>query len=312
MESTSAKSLPRTFIEANASTLERGGKQCAREAKEHFGRWLWAFRNLPKEQFQAICGLLLLVHWCRQAVTERKDVPKTEAPCDQLREDLSDAFTGRFVSAPIQFLAETVEHYRIPKQFVFEPLEAFDRMWRFGQPANEAEMMATATRLGGALMRQLVHVLGIEKPDFEQAAMKLGQGLNLTWWLMALPEDLRQDTLHLAKSDFENCQLKPEKILWPEPAKELSHLVRSYGHRIDQLFAAGSSLYHHLNYDGQRVLRTLMGIGWKALSNARLDPQKLREPNGSFTEKDLFSLKARQFLGLDSPMPFGSENSDHH
>ncbi|MFO0454836.1 MAG: hypothetical protein ACK5Z0_02405, partial [Planctomycetota bacterium] len=60
------------------------------------------------------------------------------------------------------------------------------------------------------------------------------------------------------------------------------------------------------------VLRTLMGIGWKALSNARLDPQRLREPDGAFTEKDLFSLKARQFLGLDSPMPFGSEDPGHH
>lgn len=312
MESTSAKPLPRSFIEANASTLERGGKQCVREAKEHFGKWLWAFRNLPKEQYQAVCGLAMLVHWCQQAVAERKNVPRTEAPCDQLREDLSDAFTGRFVSAPIQFLAETVDHYRIPKQFVFEPLEAFDRMWRFGQPANESEMMATATRLGGALMRQLVHVLGIEKPDFEQAAMKLGQGLCLTWWLMGLPEDIRQDSVRLAKSDFDTCQLKPEKILWPEPVKELNHLVRLYGHRIDQLFAAGSGLYHHLNYDGQRVLRTLMGIGWKALSNARLDPQRLREPHGAFTEKDLFSLRARQFLGLDSPMPFGTDHEEHH
>jgi phytoene/squalene synthetase len=291
MESTSAKPLTRSFIGANASTLERGGKQCVREAKEHFGKWLWAFRNLPKEQYQAVCGLAMLVHWCQQAVAERKNVPRTEAPCDQLREDLSDAFTGRFVSAPIQFLAETVDHYRIPKQFVFEPLEAFDRMWRFGQPANESEMMATATRLGGALMRQLVHVLGIEKPDFEQAAMKLGQGLCLTWWLMGLPEDIRQDSVRLAKSDFDTCQLKPEKILWPEPVKELNHLVRLYWHRI---------------------LRTLMGIGWKALSNARLDPQRLREPHGAFTEKDLFSLRARQFLGLDSPMPFGTDHEEHH
>jgi len=55
-----------------------------------------------------------------------------------------------------------------------------------------------------------------------------------------------------------------------------------------------------------------MGIGWKALSNVRLDPQRLREPNEAFTEKDLFNLKARHFLGLDSPMPFAAEPAERH
>jgi|688.fasta_scaffold37914_2 phytoene/squalene synthetase len=302
----------RTFIKPTPHELERGAKQCVKLAREQFGQWLWAFRNLPKEQFQAVCALATLLHLAHSAIQERKDVPRTEAPCDQLREDLSDAFVGRFASAPLYFLADVVARYRIPKQFIFEPLEAFDRHWRFGQPANEQEMLATATRLGGALMRQLVHVLGYEQPGFEQAALKTGQGLTLTWWLLHLADDVRADKLRLSKSDFTACHLKPEKVLWPEPSKELNQFVRLYAQRIDHILAAGSSLYQHLNYDGQRVLRTLLGIGWKALSNARLNPSLLRESDGAFSDSDLFKLKARQFLGLDAPLPFASDDDHHH
>ncbi|MFO0263858.1 MAG: squalene/phytoene synthase family protein, partial [Planctomycetota bacterium] len=192
----------RTFIKPTPAELERGAKQSVKSAREHFGQWMWAFRNLPKEQYQAVCGLAHLLQLAQAASLERKDVPKTEAPCDQLREDLSDAFVGRYVSAPLYFLADVVAKFRIPKQFIFEPLEACDRHWRFRQPATEQEMLATATRLGGALMRQLVHVLGIEQPGFEQAALKTGQGLTLTWWLLHLADDVRADKLRLAKSDF--------------------------------------------------------------------------------------------------------------
>lgn len=302
---------PRTFIKPTPQELERGAKLSVKVAREQFAQWIWAFRNLPKEQYQAVCALANLLSLAQTAVVERKDVPRTEAPCDQLREDLSDAFVGRYVSAQLYFLADVVARYRIPKQFVFEPLEAYDRQWRFGQPATEQEMLATATRLGGALMRQLVHVLGYEHPGFEQAALKTGQGLTLTWWLLHLADDVRADRLRLAKSDFAASQLKPEKLFWPEPSKELNQFVRLNAQRIDHTLAAGSSLYQHLNYDGQRVLRTLLGIAWKALSNARLNPSLLRESNGAFSESDLFKLKARQFLGLDAPLPFGSEN-DHH
>lgn len=312
MEAPSPTTSKRTFLEVTPALLDRGGRACARAAREHFGKWLWAFRNLPKEQFHAVCGLAMLLKWAETAASERKNIPQTEAPCDPLREDLSDAFVGRYVSAELYYFTQTVEQFRIPKQFVFEVLEAFDRMWRFGQPATETEMLSTATRLGGALVRQLVHILGVEKPDFEPSALKLGQGLTLTWWLANLADDVRSDKLHLAKSDFEACQLKPERLLWPEPVKELNHFVRLYGHRIDQLLAAGSSLYQHLNYDGQRVLRTLMGIAWKTLSNVRLDPQRLRETDGALTEKDLFTLRARQFLGLDAPLPFGSDDPHAH
>lgn len=301
----------RTFIKPTPAELERGAKQSVKSAREHFGQWMWAFRNLPKEQYQAVCGLAHLLRLAQAASLERKDVPKTEAPCDQLREDLSDAFVGRYVSAPLYFLADVVAKFRIPKQFIFEPLEACDRHWRFGQPATEQEMLATATRLGGALMRQLVHVLGIEQPGFEQAALKTGQGLTLTWWLLHLADDVRADKLRLAKSDFTACQLKPERVLAPEPSKELNQFVRLNAQRIDNILAAGSPLYHHLNYDGQRVLRTLLGICWKALSNARLNPSLLRESGAAFSDSDLFKLKTRQFLGLDAPLPFGGDDEHH-
>lgn len=306
-----SSSAKRTFINPTPLELERGAKQSVRLARDHYGKWIWAFRNLPKDQYQAVCSLAHLLFLAESAVTERRNVPLTEAPCDQLREDLSDSFVGRYVSAPLYFLSDVVARYRIPKQFIFEPLEAYDRQWRFGQPDDEQEMLATATRLGGALMRQLVHVLGIERPDFEQAALKTGQGLTLTWWLLHLADDTRAGKLRLAKSDFTAVKLKPEKILWPEPSPELNQFVRLYGQRIDQLLAAGSSLYQHLNYDGQRVLRTLLGIGWKALSNARLNPNLLRETPGALSDSELFQLKARQFLGLDAPLPFG-EPEEHH
>ncbi len=308
---TATTSSKRTFIQPTTADFDRGAKACVRETKQHYGQWIWAFRNLPKEQFQAVCGLATLLHLGEQAIAERKDVSKTEAPCDLLREDLSDAFAGRYVSPVFYYLTEMIGHYRIPKQFVFEPLEALDRLWRFGQPANESELMATATRLGGALIRQLVHILGIEKPGFEQAALKTGQGLTLIWWLLHMADDIRSGRTRLAESDFTACGLKPAKVLWPEPVPELNQFVRMYAQRIDQLLVAGSGLYDHLNYDGQRVLRSLLGIGWKALSAARLEPSRLRDSQGAFSDKDLFALKARHFLGLDAPLPFGSDEPHH-
>jgi phytoene/squalene synthetase len=302
----------RQYIAPNLASLERGARGCRKLAKMSFGKWLWAFGNLPQEQRDGIYALLALLHFGNQALEVRAAVPKTESPCDELREDLSEAMVGRIASSELHFITHTVEQFRVPKQHVFDLLEGLDRIWRFGQPETYDEAQTTAVRLGGSFVLSAVHVLGINKPDFERFASHCGQAITLTWWLIHLVDDAERGTIRLPKSDLMECEVDTNLLRQRSATKTLHHFVRMYGHRVDQLLASGGHLFDHLGYDGKRVLRSVLGVCWKALCNVRLDPDRLLQTGQAFTEKDLFACRAKQFLGLDANLPFASSESTGH
>lgn len=302
----------RQYITPVLANLERGARNCRKLAKQSFGKWLWAIGNLPQEQRDGICALLAVLHLGNQALAVRASVPKTESPCDELREDLSEAIVGRIASPELYFITHTIDHFRIPKQYVFDLLEGLDRSWRFGQPESYDDVLNTAYRLGGCFFVCAVHVLGIEKPVFEKYAVDCGKAIALTWWLIRLVDDAERGAIRLAKSDLAECQVDINSLRQRSATKSLHHFVRLYGHRIDELLASGGHLFDHLGYDGKRVLRSLLGACWKALCNVRLDPDRLLRTGQAFTEKDLLACRAKQFLGLDANLPFAAIDSSGH
>lgn len=316
METQPAKSLPRpdrTFLELSEKRVEQGARRAVSQVRGAYRDWLWVFNNLPRNHRQAICGLLHVIQLAQAASVSRQSIPKTEAPCDELKEDLSDAFCGRFVSNELMYLAHVVEQWRVPKQFIFEPLEALDRLWRFGQPATFEEALGTATRWGGAMMQQLVLVLEPEKPGFETPARKIGQALSLAWWLWRLADDAATArTICLPHQDLAEAQIDLNRLRERQPQKSLHHLVRLYGHRIDRLLAEGGPLFEHLGYDGQRVLKTLLGICWRGLCSVRLNPDRLLKPESIWGDRGWWGLRARHFLGLDAALPFAKPPNESH
>ncbi len=300
---------------STGGNLEAGRRSCRTAVKKFCRDSLWIMGNLPgDEKTGCVC---VLHHLMR--VLDLLDLSSVDGSTldvwQEVYDELSDALQGKTASPELVALADTVERFQIPQQFVFDPLLAADDWMRNRRHETFDHLERFVSRIGGSALVAAVTVTGV-KPgsDFHSRAVEAGKAMMLTRLLANCVEDANRGRLFLAEEDLGSCEVDVHRMQLRQPGKPIAWLVRLYAARIEKMFAAGGELIHDLDFDAARSFKSLLTMHWKMLNQLRMEPELILQNGSPLSTSTLLRLRARHLMGIEgnaSILPAASQGGHH-
>lgn len=292
-------------------TLDQGFKNARAVVRSFFREGLWVAGNLPEQTRRELDALGSHLVRCLDLL----DLESSEGlPLDiwkEIRDELSDVLSGKHNTAEEAALGWVVEQHAIPRQFLFDMVNAADYWIRFRGFDSWEQLETFASNLGGSAMVAAAKIVGV-KPEYENAALACGKAVFLTQRLANCVADLKANRNFLAKEDLERFQLEISRVKMRQDCLELKQFVRFNIARLEKLYHEGASLVSQLEYGGARSLTSLLCMHWRMLTRMRLEPESIYNREGVLNRRDRLSLKSRHLLGMEGGVPFLSESAQGH
>ena len=302
----------REYIELTPEAVEQGYKNARGISKRYFKSYLWMLGNLPSDRRRAVDVLLSHLIRCIDLLDLESPNGLSLDVWEEVRDDVSDAFLDKCATTDLAALADACRQFEIPKQFLFDPLEAADTWIRNQEFKTWEDLKTFSCRFGGSLMCALVPALGFIKPKFEVPAIRCGQAILLTQLLSNSVLNFKHHQNLLATEDLEECEVEIHRIKMRQHSKPFSHLVRLYCSRIEKLFYEGGQLIHHLDFDGVRTVKSLLAYHWKLIVKMRIEPESVLAAESVLTSKEVLGLRTRHLLGMEGNVPILPELEHDH
>ena len=301
------------YIQLDFEALERGYKSCRGAVKKFFASHIWTIKNLPGDQRQAMDAVLFNL----MRTIDLLDLESGNGlPLDvyhETRDSLSDAFQDKCSSVELAALVDTSVKYDIPKQFLFDPLRGADYWIRNREFNTYDELEAFCSHVGGSSMAAATPILGVVKEGWEVLATQCGKAIMLNQILASSGEALKRNKIFFAKEDMEDCGVDIAKLKLKKDTKPFRFLVRLYATRIEKLFYDCAEFANHLDFDGNRSLKSLLGMHWKMLLKMKVEPECILSEEGVLSRRDQLTLKSRALLGMEKELPIiAPSHDDHH
>ena len=148
----------------------------------------------------------------------------------------------------------------------------------------------SAVTLADLHWRPAVPILGTIKPGYEVAAIESGKAIMLTQILANCVTHMKHNKLFFAREDLEDCEVDLPRLKLRRPSQGFRYLVRLYVHRIERMYIDGGSLLSHMDYDGKRTLKSLLGMSWKMLMKMKVEPECILSEEGVLSKGELLGL----------------------
>ena len=180
----------REHIELNSAAIERGYKSCKGAVKKFFKGQLWPISNMPGEQRRGLDAVLSNL----MRTIDLLDLDSADGLSldiwHEMRDDLSDVMQGKCATVELAALADTANKFKIPQQYLFDPLRGADQWIRTREFKTFDELETFCSQVGGASMAAVVPVLGPIEDDWEVDAIGCGKAAMLTQLLASFVNDL--------------------------------------------------------------------------------------------------------------------------
>ena len=312
--SATVKSDEKVF-EVSGEDLAAGRRSCRTAAKKFYQSSLWVMGNLPGDEKT---GCFCVLHHLMR-VLDMLDLSSVDGQTldvwQEFHDDLEQALRGSSSSPELAALAETVNRFQIPEQFVFDPLMAADT-WicnRRHQTFDQLEQFAG--QIGGSTLAAAITIAGVKSyADYHARAIEAGKAMMLTRLLANCVEDANRGRLFLAEEDLGECEVDMTRLQLRQSAKPATWLVRLYASRIEKMFISGGELIHDLEFDAARSFKSLLTMHWKILNQLRVEPDLILRADSLLSTSELLRLRARHLLGLEgnaSILPAANHNGHH-
>lgn len=302
----------RESIAFDEKALERGYANCRKLVKKHLKPYIWPISNLPGENRRGADALLAHL----LTTLDLLDLESTNGLSldvwNEIRDDVSDAFLDKYASVELMALADTCRRFKIPKQFIFDPLRGADLWIRSRQFSTYDELQAFCSYVGGASLASMVPVAGFVKPDYELAAIACGKAMMLTKILENCVNDMKHNRTFIAQEDIESCEVDVSRLKMRQPTKAFRHLVRLYCSRLEGLFIEAGKLVTYLDFDGKRSLSSMLDTSYRTFSRMQLNPDTILSQDGVLTKTERFGLRTRHMLGLAPKVKIIPQEDHHH
>jgi phytoene/squalene synthetase len=295
----------------NREILEQGFRNARSAVRSCFRDGLWATGNMPVETRKELDALGSHLVRCLDLL----ELESTEGlPLDiwkEIRDELGDALCGKFQTAEQAALAFVVDRHKVPKQFLFDMVNAADYWIRFRKFDSWEQLDTFASNLGGSAMVAAAKIVGA-KPGYEEVALECGKAIFLTQRLANCVSDLKANRNFLAQEDMDRFGLEVHRIKMKQACPEFKRFVRFYIARLEKLYRVGAELVSDLEFDGARSLTSLLSVNWRMLTRMRMQPESLFHPDGVLSRRDWIALKSRHVLGLEGGIPILDQSVDRH
>ena len=299
-------------IELNSESIDRGYKSIRGAVKKCFKGHIWTINNMPGEQRRGLDAVLFNL----MRTLDLLDLDSVDGLSldvwHETRDDLTDAFQDNCTSVELAALVDTARKFRVPKQFLFDPYRGADYWIRNREFQTFDELEVFCSNVGGASMAAAMPILGIVKDGWEIEAIQCGKAIMLTQILANCVDDFKQNKVFFALEDIEDCEVDIPRLKLRRESKSFRFLVRLYASRIEKMFFECAGLASHLDFDGIRSLKSLLGIHWKMLTKMKIKPESILAEEDVLSGREQLSLKSRHLMGMKKSIPIVREEPVHH
>lgn len=302
------------YLEIDTQVLELGYKNCKASAKHFFGPFLWMISNMTGHHRRGMEAVL--AHIAR--VSSFLELLSTDGlPLEtwaDYRNEVSQALAGQCRKSELAALADTVERFQIPRQFVFDPINAADARIRNREFKTFDQYAAFTSQLGGSPMGAFMQIFEIRADPkwWHSLAIRGGQAVLQAQLLSTFIQDLQQGQMYIPQCELSACKVDLETVQAGEADKSFRHFCRVQASRIESKLEGLGQLVRFVEFDGQRVMTSLLAYFCNLLFKIKADPSSLFDPEGPVSKREMFKFKAKHWMGIQNKVSCIHEDEDHH
>jgi phytoene/squalene synthetase len=301
---------------AESITTTQGFDTARQLFMSRFGAYRWLLGGLSEDKR---CDIYVILQFLAKALELLDEEPHGLAPgahWEKLRDELRRASGGSGQESWSIALLDVVDRNQIAKQWIFEVLDGIDLWARFRTFPTADYLRQFACKIGGGTMNMLVPIVDVDRPHFESHASEAGKAIALNHILLGLSHDLRRNRNLLPRDMLDQFAVEPTRVDSPEAQSSFCRLIRTLASQIELDFFEAAPLIGYLSFDGQRVMKSLLGLHWELLTRIKENPLTLLEHTLALTRRELAKLKMKHLLGIEgSGVPFvvaGTPHGAHH
>ena len=302
------------YLQIDSQVLDLGYKSCKASAKHFFGPYMWMISNMTghhRRGMDAVLAHLARVSSFLELLSS--DGLPLETWADY-RSEISQALAGQCRKSELAALADTVNRFQIPRQFIFDPINAADSRIRNKDFKTFDQFSAFTSQLGGSPMAAFMQIFEIEGDPkrWQSLAIRGGQAALQAQLLSTFVQDLQQGQMFIPQCELSACQVDLETVRAGEADKSFRHFCRVQASRIEAKLEGLGQLVPDVEFDGQRVLTSLLAYFCNLLFKIKSDPASLFEPEGPLSKREMFKYKAKHWMGLQGKVACIPDEEHHH
>tara|TARA_B100001013_G_scaffold343966_1_gene272924 strand:+ start:1775 stop:2632 length:858 start_codon:yes stop_codon:yes gene_type:complete len=192
------------------TALQQSAKQLTQKSRSNF---YFSFLFLPKVKREAIYSVYA---FCRHSDDIADQSLSQEERAEQLkawRHRLDACYEGSAETPVMQSLFETVERYRIPKEYLDDLINGVEMDLTRTRYETFDDLYPYCYRVASVVGLICIEIFGYENPDSRKFAEYLGVALQLTNILRDISTDADQDRIYVPLKDLRRFHLSEDDLL---------------------------------------------------------------------------------------------------
>lgn len=199
-------------LEGGKVTMSDGFVRAEAITREYAKTFYFASRFLNREKRCAAYAIYALCRITDNTVDAGGNTSHVEA-LGAVKANISDVYAGRALKDTLLMaFKETVERYRIPREFFDELIEGMRMDVEKKRYRNFDELYGYCYRVAGVVGLIMLHVFGYQQPKAEKHAVELGIAMQLTNIIRDIKEDYKRGRIYLPQDEMEQYQVSEDHV----------------------------------------------------------------------------------------------------
>ena len=234
-------------------SLAESYRRCSAHARRAASSFYLAFWLLPGAKRRAMCALYAFLRRADDIGDAALPVEQRRNELEALREALVRAFDGDAGDPLLPALADTVQRYAIPREYLFDALEGVAMDLDARRYATAAELEAYCYRVASVVGLACIHIWGFRSAAAFEPARRCGLAFQWTNILRDLGEDAARGRVYLPLDDLRRYGYAPEELAAGVADARFAAVLADQVSVARGHFEAARELANHLSAEGRRA-----------------------------------------------------------
>jgi phytoene synthase len=191
------------------------------------------------------------------------------------RYHLTRALAGDFLGQTWPALADTVQRFAIPPQYLFDIIDGVQSDVERVEFESFDELRHYCYRVASSVGLACLHIWGFSDPRAIELAIDRGIAFQLTNILRDIREDAQRDRIYVPREDLQHFSCQADDLRQAAPADRVRNLLQFEIERAESFYRRSRGLVHLVEPDGRRMLRLMTATYWHLLQSVRRQQEKL-------------------------------------
>jgi phytoene synthase len=241
-------------------SLATSYENCRRLARHSARNFYYSFMLLPRDKRRAMCALYAFSRQTDDLGDNRQSVEARRAALADWRRSLDRGLSGIFDSPIFPALADTVERYQLPPDYLHDLIDGVEMDLDRTQYQTFEELTEYCYKVASVVGLCCIRIWGFTDDKAIEPAVKCGIALQLTNILRDLKEDAAEGRVYVPQEDLRRFDYTADDLRGGVVDERFRQLMQFEVERAEQFYDNAAELDHWLSADGRTVFGAMTGI----------------------------------------------------